>query len=105
MVMETAPSATLEAGSSRSLPWILVVSPYPTSSFVVSTRSLIVKADHIVELGGEPRIGRALDCAHAMGLELVSAPDPLHGGQRQSARWRHGAAGPMGDRVRRLIRK
>ncbi len=64
-----------------------------------------VKPDHVVELGGEARIGRALEGANAVGLETVRAPDPLHRGQRQATHGRHGATGPVRGFTGRLARE
>ena len=61
-----------------------------------------IQADHVLELGGEVGIGRALEGAQAMGLQLVSLPDALHRAQRHAHRLGHGAAGPMRGFARRL---
>ena len=56
-----------------------------------------VKADDIVELGGELGIGRALEGPDPMRLQLVCLPDALDGSQRQVHGLGHGPAGPMRD--------
>ena len=47
-------------------------------------------------------IGRALEGAHAMGLEMVRSPDPLHRLERQAAHDCHGPPGPVRSGARRF---
>ncbi len=55
-------------------------------------RRVHAEANNVLDLGGEGRIVRPLECAQAMG-----APDALNGTQRNPAGLRHSPSGPMGD--------
>lgn len=61
-----------------------------------------VKTDDVIELGREVGIGRTFEGPDTVRLQLVGSPDTLDGSQRQAHGLRHGAAGPVGDRARRL---
>ena len=65
-------------------------------------RRIDIQADHVHELGGELRVARALEAAHAMRLQLVRLPDALHRAQREAGRCGHRPASPVGRRVRRI---
>jgi hypothetical protein len=65
-------------------------------------RRIEVEPDDRLELGGEVGIGRALEPAQAMRLQVVGGPDPLHRAQGDPGRFGHGPAGPVGRLARRL---
>jgi hypothetical protein len=58
-----------------------------------------VEPDNVLHLLGKRRIVRALEGAHAMGLDAVRLPDPLDRAQRQTDLC---ASGPVRDLARRL---
>src|SRR3954471_10352362 len=61
-----------------------------------------VEPDDVLHLLGKRRIVRALEGAHAMGLDAVGPPDPLDRAQREADPLRDGAPGPVGDLAGRL---
>ena len=60
-----------------------------------------IETDHVSELGGELRVARPLEGAHAVRLQLVCFPDALHRAQRETGGLGHRPSGP----VRRLARR
>jgi hypothetical protein len=61
-----------------------------------------VEPDDVLRLLGKRRIVRALEGAHAMGLDAVGPPDPLDRAQREADPLRDGAPGPVRDLAGRL---
>jgi hypothetical protein len=61
-------------------------------------RRVDVRADDIAKLGGEVRVVRELELAHAVRLQAVSPPDALHRADADRRGIGHGGGGP----VRRL---
>ena len=61
-----------------------------------------VQTDDVLELGGELGIGRALEGADAVRLEVVGGPDALHGTQGDARVSGHRPAGPVGRLAGRL---
>ena len=68
-----------------------------------------VQADHVLDLGGERRIGGQLEASHPMRRQAGRLPDLMGLGRRHAARPRHRAHGPMrrlagggSSRVRRI---
>jgi hypothetical protein len=61
-----------------------------------------VEADDVLELGREFGIGRALEGADAVRLEVMRRPDTLHRAQGDAAVSGQGAAGPVGRFAGRL---
>jgi hypothetical protein len=63
-------------------------------------RRVDIEPDHVVQLGGERRVGRQLERPHPVRLEAVCHPDPLHGSGRDADLGRHVAHRPMGRLAR-----
>ena len=61
-----------------------------------------VEADDVLELGGELGVGRALEGADAVRLEVMGRPDPLHRTQGDARVSGHRPAGPVGRLAGRL---
>src|SRR5439155_2951028 len=59
-------------------------------------RRVEVKADHIPKLRLELWVARELEGAHAMGLEVVGTPQPMHRAHRDAGVPGHAAHRPAG---------
>ena len=65
-------------------------------------RRIDIKTDNVAQLGDKLAIARQLEVAHAMRLEPMSVPDPLHRADADPDLLGHHRGRPMGDFPRRI---
>jgi hypothetical protein len=65
-------------------------------------RGIDIEADYVAQLGGEMRVVRELELAHAVRLQPVRPPDALHRTDADRGRLGHGGGRPMGRLAGRI---
>ena len=65
-------------------------------------RRIDIEADDVAQLGDKLAIARQLELAHAVRLEPVGVPDPLHRADADPDLLGHHPGRPMGDLARRI---
>ena len=65
-------------------------------------RRIDIKTDNVAQLGDKLAIARQLELAHAMRLEPMGVPDPLHRADADPDLLGHHFGRPMGDFARRI---
>ena len=65
-------------------------------------RRIDIKTDNVAQLGDELAVARQLELTHAMRLEAMGVPDPLHRADADPDLFGHHLGRPMGHLARRI---
>jgi hypothetical protein len=65
-------------------------------------RWMDIKTDNVAQLGDELAVARQLELTHAMRLQPMGVPDPLHRAETDPDLFGHHLGRPMGDLARRI---